>query len=111
MINDVPVQIRPNTQYSTCENVVCLYVLIVHLKVYKNMQYKSVCGVCSHVLFKEHLIFMNIWSNICFLIFKGVTGLVQLDKYGDREIDFALWDMTDTDTGVYQVQIPSSDHI
>uniref|UniRef100_A0A673HRQ1 Guanylate cyclase n=1 Tax=Sinocyclocheilus rhinocerous TaxID=307959 RepID=A0A673HRQ1_9TELE len=32
-----------------------------------------------------------------------VTGLVQLDENGDREIDFALWDMTDTDTGVYQI--------
>uniref|UniRef100_A0A8C1VTL0 guanylate cyclase n=1 Tax=Cyprinus carpio TaxID=7962 RepID=A0A8C1VTL0_CYPCA len=43
--------------------------------------------------------------------YHGVTGLVQLDENGDREIDFALWDMTDTATGVYQVQRPSSDHI
>uniref|UniRef100_A0A671P519 Guanylate cyclase n=1 Tax=Sinocyclocheilus anshuiensis TaxID=1608454 RepID=A0A671P519_9TELE len=35
--------------------------------------------------------------------YHGVTGLVQLDENGDREIDFALWDMTDTDTGVYQI--------
>uniref|UniRef100_A0A8C1NNM9 Guanylate cyclase n=1 Tax=Cyprinus carpio TaxID=7962 RepID=A0A8C1NNM9_CYPCA len=34
--------------------------------------------------------------------YHGVTGLVQLDENGDREIDFALWDMTDTATGVYQ---------
>ncbi|KAA0710604.1 Atrial natriuretic peptide receptor 1 [Triplophysa tibetana] len=34
---------------------------------------------------------------------KGVTGVVQLDENGDREIDFALWDMTDTDSGVYQI--------
>lgn len=34
---------------------------------------------------------------------EGVTGVVQLDENGDREIDFALWDMTDTDSGVYQV--------
>uniref|UniRef100_A0A673L6J3 Guanylate cyclase n=1 Tax=Sinocyclocheilus rhinocerous TaxID=307959 RepID=A0A673L6J3_9TELE len=35
--------------------------------------------------------------------YHGVTGLVQLDENGDREIDFALWDMTDTTTGVYQI--------
>uniref|UniRef100_A0A8C1E452 Guanylate cyclase n=1 Tax=Cyprinus carpio carpio TaxID=630221 RepID=A0A8C1E452_CYPCA len=35
--------------------------------------------------------------------YHGVTGLVQLDENGDREIDFALWDMTDTNTGVYQI--------
>uniref|UniRef100_A0A8C1FRN3 Guanylate cyclase n=1 Tax=Cyprinus carpio carpio TaxID=630221 RepID=A0A8C1FRN3_CYPCA len=35
--------------------------------------------------------------------YHGVTGLVQLDENGDREIDFALWDMTDTATGVYQI--------
>lgn len=33
----------------------------------------------------------------------GVTGLVEMDKKGNREIDFALWDMTDTDSGAYQV--------
>lgn len=33
----------------------------------------------------------------------GVTGLVEMDEKGNREIDFALWDMTDTDSGVYQV--------
>lgn len=38
-----------------------------------------------------------------FLFLTGVTGLVEMDKEGNREIDFALWDMTDTDTGVYQV--------
>uniref|UniRef100_A0A8C2F0R5 Guanylate cyclase n=1 Tax=Cyprinus carpio TaxID=7962 RepID=A0A8C2F0R5_CYPCA len=32
--------------------------------------------------------------------YHGVTGLVQLDENGDREIDFALWDMTDTNTGI-----------
>uniref|UniRef100_A0A671P3U0 Guanylate cyclase n=1 Tax=Sinocyclocheilus anshuiensis TaxID=1608454 RepID=A0A671P3U0_9TELE len=35
--------------------------------------------------------------------YHGVTGLVQLDENGDREIDFALWDMTDTDTGIVSV--------
>ncbi|XP_062302021.1 atrial natriuretic peptide receptor 1 [Osmerus eperlanus] len=35
--------------------------------------------------------------------YHGVTGLVDIDENGDREIDFALWDMTDTDTGVFQI--------
>uniref|UniRef100_A0A8C7QYJ5 Guanylate cyclase n=1 Tax=Oncorhynchus mykiss TaxID=8022 RepID=A0A8C7QYJ5_ONCMY len=35
--------------------------------------------------------------------YHGVTGLVQIDGAGDREIDFALWDMTDLDSGVFQV--------
>uniref|UniRef100_A0A7N8XCJ7 Guanylate cyclase n=1 Tax=Mastacembelus armatus TaxID=205130 RepID=A0A7N8XCJ7_9TELE len=30
--------------------------------------------------------------------FHGVTGLVHLDENGDREMDFALWDMMDTNT-------------
>ncbi|CAB1320901.1 unnamed protein product [Coregonus sp. 'balchen'] len=33
----------------------------------------------------------------------GVTGLVQIDGAGDREIDFALWDMTNLDSGVFQI--------
>lgn len=33
----------------------------------------------------------------------GVTGLVQIDENGDRETDFALWDMTDTKSGNFQV--------
>ncbi|KAJ8386485.1 hypothetical protein AAFF_G00169550 [Aldrovandia affinis] len=33
----------------------------------------------------------------------GVTGLVQIDENGDREIDFALWDMTDIDSGIFQI--------
>ncbi|KAL2084551.1 hypothetical protein ACEWY4_020069 [Coilia grayii] len=32
----------------------------------------------------------------------GVTGLVQIDENGDRETDFALWDMTDTSSSVFQ---------
>uniref|UniRef100_A0A673N584 Guanylate cyclase n=1 Tax=Sinocyclocheilus rhinocerous TaxID=307959 RepID=A0A673N584_9TELE len=38
----------------------------------------------------------------------GVTGLVQIDENGDRETDFALWDMTDTNSGNFQV---SGNHI
>ncbi|KAG5856481.1 hypothetical protein ANANG_G00008400 [Anguilla anguilla] len=33
----------------------------------------------------------------------GVTGSVQIDENGDREIDFALWDMTNNETGVFQI--------
>ncbi|XP_072353260.1 atrial natriuretic peptide receptor 2 isoform X2 [Scyliorhinus torazame] len=35
--------------------------------------------------------------------FQGVTGLVSIDKNGDRDIDFSLWDMVDTETGKYEV--------
>ncbi|XP_030644329.1 atrial natriuretic peptide receptor 1 [Chanos chanos] len=35
--------------------------------------------------------------------YHGVTGLVKIDEDGDRETDFALWDMTDTETGVYEI--------
>ncbi|XP_018620329.2 atrial natriuretic peptide receptor 1 isoform X1 [Scleropages formosus] len=35
--------------------------------------------------------------------YQGVTGLIQIDENGDREIDFALWDMTDTETGTFQI--------
>nr|XP_055066153.1 atrial natriuretic peptide receptor 1 [Misgurnus anguillicaudatus]XP_055066154.1 atrial natriuretic peptide receptor 1 [Misgurnus anguillicaudatus] len=33
----------------------------------------------------------------------GVTGLVQVDENGDRETDFALWDMNDTNSGNFQI--------
>ncbi|XP_027004959.1 atrial natriuretic peptide receptor 1 isoform X1 [Tachysurus fulvidraco] len=33
----------------------------------------------------------------------GVTGLVQIDDKGDRETDFALWDMTDTNSGIFEI--------
>ncbi|XP_078078227.1 atrial natriuretic peptide receptor 2 [Mustelus asterias] len=35
--------------------------------------------------------------------FQGVTGLVSIDKNGDRDIDFSLWDMVNTETGKYEV--------
>uniref|UniRef100_A0A4W5N2V5 Guanylate cyclase n=1 Tax=Hucho hucho TaxID=62062 RepID=A0A4W5N2V5_9TELE len=35
--------------------------------------------------------------------YNGVTGLVQIDENGDRETDFALWDMTDTNTSIVLV--------
>ncbi|KAM8870439.1 atrial natriuretic peptide receptor 1 isoform 6-T6 [Spinachia spinachia] len=35
--------------------------------------------------------------------FDGVTGPVHLDENGDRETDFALWDMIDTNTSAFQI--------
>ncbi|XP_053743556.1 atrial natriuretic peptide receptor 1-like [Synchiropus splendidus] len=35
--------------------------------------------------------------------FHGVTGEVQLDKFGDRETAFALWDMADTNSSAYKI--------
>uniref|UniRef100_A0A671W5S0 Guanylate cyclase n=1 Tax=Sparus aurata TaxID=8175 RepID=A0A671W5S0_SPAAU len=35
--------------------------------------------------------------------FHGVTGTVHLDESGDRETNFALWDMIDTNTSAFQV--------
>uniref|UniRef100_A0AAY4EF48 Guanylate cyclase n=1 Tax=Denticeps clupeoides TaxID=299321 RepID=A0AAY4EF48_9TELE len=33
----------------------------------------------------------------------GVTGPMEIDEYGDRKIDFALWDMADTVLGDYKI--------
>ncbi|MEQ2280531.1 hypothetical protein AMECASPLE_020819 [Ameca splendens] len=33
----------------------------------------------------------------------GVSGVVEMDKLGDREMDFAVWDMTDLDSGEFQL--------
>lgn len=33
----------------------------------------------------------------------GVTGLLHLDESGDRETDFALWDIVDTNSTTFQV--------
>uniref|UniRef100_A0A8C6L6S0 Guanylate cyclase n=1 Tax=Nothobranchius furzeri TaxID=105023 RepID=A0A8C6L6S0_NOTFU len=41
--------------------------------------------------------------------FHGVTGMVHLDENGDREIDFALWDLVDTNSSTYQVRTPSTE--
>ncbi|XP_062898913.1 atrial natriuretic peptide receptor 2 [Mobula hypostoma] len=35
--------------------------------------------------------------------FQGATGLVTIDKYGDRLIDFSLWNMVNTKTGEYKI--------
>ncbi|XP_072249554.1 atrial natriuretic peptide receptor 1-like [Leuresthes tenuis] len=35
--------------------------------------------------------------------FHGVTGLVHLDENGDRETDFALWDLTDINSSIFQI--------
>uniref|UniRef100_A0A8B9JHK0 Guanylate cyclase n=1 Tax=Astyanax mexicanus TaxID=7994 RepID=A0A8B9JHK0_ASTMX len=46
-----------------------------------------------------HVVTKKMWNRT----FHGVTGLVQMDENGDREIDFALWDMTDTESGIVSV--------
>ncbi|XP_013769053.1 atrial natriuretic peptide receptor 1-like [Pundamilia nyererei] len=35
--------------------------------------------------------------------FPGVTGLLHLDDSGDRETDFALWDIVDTNSTTFQI--------
>ncbi|XP_069581759.1 atrial natriuretic peptide receptor 1-like [Brachyistius frenatus] len=35
--------------------------------------------------------------------FPGLTGPVEMDEFGDRQTDFAVWDMTDVDSGEFQV--------
>ncbi|XP_051888886.1 atrial natriuretic peptide receptor 2 isoform X2 [Pristis pectinata] len=35
--------------------------------------------------------------------FQGATGLVTIDKNGDRVIDFSLWNMVNTKTGEYKI--------
>lgn len=34
----------------------------------------------------------------------GVLGVVEMDELGDRVMDFAVWDMTDLDSGEFQVK-------
>lgn len=34
----------------------------------------------------------------------GVMGMMEMDEVGDREIDFAVWDMTNVDSGEFQVK-------
>uniref|UniRef100_A0A673K9B5 Guanylate cyclase n=1 Tax=Sinocyclocheilus rhinocerous TaxID=307959 RepID=A0A673K9B5_9TELE len=50
----------------------------------------------------EFVAMSSITHTVCHLVFPGVTGLVQIDENGDRETDFALWDMTDTNSGNFQ---------
>ncbi|XP_008297242.1 atrial natriuretic peptide receptor 1 [Stegastes partitus] len=35
--------------------------------------------------------------------FPGVMGMVEMDEFGDRQMDFAVWDMTNIDSGEFQV--------
>lgn len=41
--------------------------------------------------------------NVSTCVSAGVTGKLHLDENGDREMDFALWDMTDSNTSTFQV--------
>uniref|UniRef100_A0A4W6DTF3 Guanylate cyclase n=1 Tax=Lates calcarifer TaxID=8187 RepID=A0A4W6DTF3_LATCA len=62
------------------------------------------------VNFKRHL---RVWCHVLMLscchvvvLFAGVMGVVEIDEFGDRQVDFAVWDMTDVDSGEFQVKTP-----
>uniref|UniRef100_A0A671LJ59 Guanylate cyclase n=1 Tax=Sinocyclocheilus anshuiensis TaxID=1608454 RepID=A0A671LJ59_9TELE len=63
------------------------------------------CSALNESLAEEHgrpsgeSVTKRMWNRIYY----GVTGLVQIDENGDRETDFALWDMTDTNSGNFQI--------
>ncbi|XP_058475260.1 atrial natriuretic peptide receptor 1 [Solea solea] len=48
---------------------------------------------------KEDLVTRRMWNRT----FPGVMGVVEMDTFGDRQTDFAIWDMTDVDSGEFQV--------
>uniref|UniRef100_A0A8C7VAL7 Guanylate cyclase n=1 Tax=Oryzias sinensis TaxID=183150 RepID=A0A8C7VAL7_9TELE len=48
---------------------------------------------------KGDMVTQRMWNRT----FQGVMGTVEMDKFGDREIDFALWDMTDINSGKFEV--------
>ncbi|XP_068188575.1 atrial natriuretic peptide receptor 1 [Antennarius striatus] len=41
----------------------------------------------------------RMWSRT----FPGVMGPLEMDEFGDRQTDFAIWDMTDVESGEFQV--------
>ncbi|KAM4549856.1 atrial natriuretic peptide receptor 1 [Fundulus diaphanus] len=47
---------------------------------------------------KGDLVTRRMWNRTL----SGVSGVVEMDEIGDREIDFAVWDMTDLDSGEFQ---------
>ncbi|XP_015828911.1 atrial natriuretic peptide receptor 1 isoform X2 [Nothobranchius furzeri] len=46
-----------------------------------------------------HVVTQRMWNKT----FPGVMGMVEMDASGDRETDFALWDMTDVESGEFQI--------
>lgn len=48
---------------------------------------------------KGDLVTRRMWNRT----FSGVSGVVKMDGNGDREMDFAVWDMTDLDSGEFQL--------
>ncbi|XP_043995189.1 atrial natriuretic peptide receptor 1-like [Gambusia affinis] len=48
---------------------------------------------------KGDLVTRRMWNRS----FSGVSGEVKMDEVGDRETDFAVWDMTDPESGEFQV--------
>lgn len=53
---------------------------------------------------KQPIIFnedgMSLDERVC----AGVMGPVDMDQFGDRQTDFAVWDMTDVESGEFQVK-------
>ncbi|KAK2830971.1 hypothetical protein Q5P01_018902 [Channa striata] len=48
---------------------------------------------------KQDVVTRRMWNRTL----PGVLGLVEMDEFGDRQMDFAMWDMTDVDSGEFQV--------
>uniref|UniRef100_A0A3Q3JK77 Guanylate cyclase n=1 Tax=Monopterus albus TaxID=43700 RepID=A0A3Q3JK77_MONAL len=48
---------------------------------------------------RQDVVTRRMWNRT----FPGVMGVVDMDELGDRQTDFAMWDMTDVDSGEFQV--------
>ncbi|XP_054619251.1 atrial natriuretic peptide receptor 1-like isoform X3 [Dunckerocampus dactyliophorus] len=48
---------------------------------------------------RGHSVTRRMWNRT----FLGVMGVMDMDVFGDRQVDFAVWDMTDVPTGDFQV--------
>ncbi|KAM6899683.1 atrial natriuretic peptide receptor 1 [Xenentodon cancila] len=48
---------------------------------------------------EEDVVTRKMWNRTV----PGVMGMVEMDEFGDREMDFAVWDMTDVESGEFQV--------
>ncbi|KAF3706906.1 Atrial natriuretic peptide receptor 1 [Channa argus] len=56
-------------------------------------------GQGKHQRPKQDVVTRRMWNRT----FPGVMGVVEMDEFGDRQMDFALWDMTNVDSGEFQV--------
>ena len=43
---------------------------------------------------------------VCVCVCAGVMGSVEMDEFGDRQTDFAVWDMVNVESGEFQVKGP-----